>query len=825
MAENVDSTLKYGNFVLRKWNSNSQEFVLMSENVQKIVTVLGLVWDTENDTLQVKVPPGDVAMKLNKRSLMARLAQLFSPLGLVAPFVIKGKIRLARLHLLGFEWDQILNDKKHSKMETEEAQWWLNWLQKIEAVTKEKFSRCLRPDPEELLETELHCFMDASEEAFAAVIYTRNLYKDGSVKCNIVMAKTRVSPRKTLSVAKLELQAAVLGVRLMSYVQEGIRFEVQRRYFWTDSTCVRQWVRQTATFFKPFVSNRIGEIQMASDPGEWRHLPGKQNVADEATRSEMDDVIISKRWKNGPDFLYEQPDKWPKDLPPQKINVEVRSKWDFTAFPAKVVQAKCGSVHYGSFEKLVRVTAWSIHFIRRFMLKKTTEQRLEEEDFTLAELHLLKQAQRQHYMPELSVLQEKKPIPRKSCLLPLTPFIDEQGLLRVGGRVGNSKLVYDAKHPIIMHPENEVSKLIMLKAHLEHKHAGVNYVLAQIKQQYWIIHGREALKKVRSKCERCNRDYAKPMVQIMAELPKERTTPCPPFERISLDFFGPVTVAISRNKTDKRYGALFVCMTTRAVHIEMAGSLSTPDFLNAFRTFCNLRGQPKYIYSDNGTNFQGAKNLLEDPKLQLEWTQKHIKWQMQPPQAPHFGGIHEALVKSSKRAMMQIMTDEQRRRNLKEAELRLLFSEVTNFLNARPLTYVGNDPEDLIALTPNHFLLNRANPAVPLMKTEPMKYRDNFQYVQGLTEEIWKIWLTQYLPSLTARAKWRSQERNLKVGDRVFVVQDNIKRGDWLWGLVHEVHPNSDGIVRKATVKTKTGMLVRPITKLCLLEEGPKEEG
>ncbi|XP_059098443.1 uncharacterized protein LOC131892635 [Tigriopus californicus] len=269
----------------------------------------------------------------------------------------------------------------------------------------------------------------------------------------------------------------------------------------------------------------------------------------------------------------------------------------------------------------------------------------------------------------------------------------------------------------------------------------------------------------------------------MADLPKKRLIPSPPFYYTSVDYFGPFEIRVSRNKTEKRYGCLFACMVTRSVHLELAQSQSTPDFLNALRTFYNLRGKPRYLSSDNGTNFRGAEVELRqalsardrDPLLQEEMLKENIMWQFQPPSAPHFGGIHEALVKSSKRALYKAMTQAQQRQRLREFELRTLLSEVTGFLNSRPLTYVGGDPEDLQALIPNHFLIQRAskNLAPIPVNQKAVNPRGSYRFVQSIVEDVWRLWQSEYLPTLLAGSKWRSQERNLCVGDVVLVV-DNI---------------------------------------------------
>lgn len=299
----------------------------------------------------------------------------------------------------------------------------------------------------------------------------------------------------------------------------------------------------------------------------------------------------------------------------------------------------------------------------------------------------------------------------------------------------------------------------------------------------------------------------------MGELPDERMDfPAPPFTRISVDCFGPYQVTISRNKTDKRWGLIFACLTTRAVHLELLRGLSEDDFLESFRIFENLRGRPISIYSDNGTNFVAAAKTLTS-KIGLEW-------KFQPPRAPHWGGVHEALIKSVKRAMSAILEKEEKcLRNIKSDELRLIFSEVTGFLNSRPLTYEGNHPDEPSALTPNHFLLLRPNSIIPHGDFQSVNPRKHFQYLEMLVDAIWKRWINEYLPNLVTRPKWKTELMNLKVGDSVLLVDEQAPRGEWIGGTVESVHPGRDGKVRTATILTPQGSKMRPIIKLCLLSK------
>lgn len=223
------------------------------------------------------------------------------------------------------------------------------------------------------------------------------------------------------------------------------------------------------------------------------------------------------------------------------------------------------------------------------------------------------------------------------------------------------------------------------------------------------------------------------------------------------------------------------------------------------------------MYCDNGTNFIGAHNLLQE--LTTNRSDDEIKWKFLPPGAPHWGGIHEALVKSSKRTLTRVLEEEQgARRHLREHELRRALCEVIGILNSRPLTYESSDPGDARALTPNHFLIQRASIALPQGNYGSPNPRQHFHYVQSIVDKIWNRWTMEYLPSLLSRNKWTLKMDNLKVGDVVIIVGVSEPRGKWKTGTIREVHPGKDNLVRAVTVQTDEGIIKRPITKICPLE-------
>ena len=287
----------------------------------------------------------------------------------------------------------------------------------------------------------------------------------------------------------------------------------------------------------------------------------------------------------------------------------------------------------------------------------------------------------------------------------------------------------------------------------------------------------------------------------MADLPRPRLGyQSPPFTHTGVDYFGPMLVRHGR-KTEKRYGALFTCMTTRAVHIEIAHSLDTDSYLMAMRRMMARRGRPAHIWSDNGTNFVGAERELREGLKRLntehvcdQLSKDGVQWHFNPPSSPHFGGIWERLVQSAKRALKVVAG----KQCVSDETLLTFMAEVESLLNGRPLTHVSVDPRDEEALTPNHFLLGRANPNLPqdVVNDRDLCSRKRWKHAQVMTNHFWKRWLREYLPALTERRKWTKDVPNIAEGNLVLIVDENQPRGRWPIGRVLRPICGDDGVCR-----------------------------
>ena len=420
-----------------------------------------------------------------------------------------------------------------------------------------------------------------------------------------------------------------------------------------------------------------------------------------------------------------------------------------------------------------------------------------------------------------------------SSLLPLTPFTDDEGVLRVGGRLRNADIANEAKHQVILPSKHFVTDLIIRECHEISAHSGCEYVLAELRQKYWILKGRKSGKRIINSCIVCRKLKARSRPPLMGDLPAKRFGfSKPPFTYTGLDFFGPLKIKQGRARL-KRWGTIFTCMTIRAVHWEVTESLETDTFINTFRRFINRRGKPTVMLSDCGTNFKGADKELKENLKDLNQqkvgnfaTSNCIEWRFNPPGSPHMGGAWERLIRSVKHALKVVMKD----RIFTDFQLQTLFTEMENILNQRPLTKVSDDCNDFSALTPNHFL--HAGVTNNDVEFDEMPCtRKKWQQVQLASSHFWKRWLKEYLPTLTPRKKWRNQSTNLGIGDLVIVKDDDdMSSKRWNLGRIVKVNKGKDGVVRVATVKTAKGVYTRPAVKLFPLEEAqdvevPQEEG
>ena len=537
----------------------------------------------------------------------------------------------------------------------------------------------------------------------------------------------------------------------------------------------------------------------------------------------MKELLNNDLWFNGPSWLTQPDVNWPP------------SKFEIVEIPEKrpvVMNAAITTTDslilfnkFSSLGKLTRVVAYCWLFYHKLSKGRKFETNLSIDELEHATNSIIKLLQREVFREEVNALKSGRPI--KGKLAPLTPFLDPIGVLRVGGRLANADLPYHEKHPALLPRKHDFTTLLIREQHIRNYHAGAQATLYSIRKHYWIIDGRNAVKHVIHKCIVCYRVNPKTPNYLMGNLPKNRLVYKRLFLQSGVDYCGPFYIKDKRHRNRNKlkvYVAIFVCFATKAVHIELVSDLTTEAFLAALKRFFARRGRGSDLYSDNATNFQGAKNEIneifsllqsaEHNKVVSQFlTNERVKWHFIPPRAPHFGGLWEASVKSLKHHMRCVIGDTL----LTFEALSTYVIEIEAILNSRPLTPLSSDPNDLTALTPAHFLIGDSLTSLPERTLEgiPANRLSSWQHVQQLRQSFWTRWHKEYLHEQNVRKKWHTgATTSINVGDLVILQEDNTPPWRWNLGRITAIHPGADNIVRTATLKTLLGEYKRSIRKL-----------
>ncbi|XP_037825845.1 uncharacterized protein LOC119613850, partial [Lucilia sericata] len=756
MAKIVRTINSDGGFEMHNWLSNSKRVVnalecptlevkkCFEDPEGKFEKVLGMWWipSTDELTFFVKFGPEvfDEDIMPTKRSVLRVIMTIFDPLGLLGHFVIYAKIVLQEIWRSGVNWDEPL-------FEHEREKWW-TWVKMIPSIPNIRIPRCHR-FLNSSQNVQLHTFVDASIDAYAAVVFLRIEY-EGSVKCSLVASKTRVAPLKPISIPKLELMAAVIGLRLANFVVNEMSIKVHSKFFWSDSKDVLYWIRSDARKFQQFVSLRIGEILEGSHVKQWRWVPSALNVADDGTKwNSVPNLNFNTRWFLGPSFLNFDESEWPTSEfsnhpevhSEQLYRIEVKGP----TFPlSTIVPDPKNFSKWEIFRVSQRLVFKYIKVIMGSRLNMEFEPFIKHITISMVELFIFKACQEEVYFEEISALKSNKSISSKSNLYKISPYLDELGILRIKGRIDAILNVpIDVKRPIILPQKHRITYLFIDFYHRKYHHHHNEIIVNEIRQRFWISGLRAAVRSLSKACQLCKIKRAVPSTPKMGDLPIERLSSFTrPFHFTGVDYFGPIDIIIGRRR-EKRWGVLFTCMTIRAVHIEIAPSLSTDSFLMVLKQFTSRRGVPMRILSDNATNFRGASRFLKEEieKIstnELEQKYPEIEWVFIPPASPHMGGSWERMVRSIKSVLMDILPED----GLREEVLRSALADVENILNSRPLTYVPLESPEADALTPNHFLIGSSSGMRERVIPDGngLALSKNFRITSMLADRFWKRW-------------------------------------------------------------------------------------
>ena len=864
LVKDLTAVCLKGGFHLTKWISNNRGVLLSIPEEQRskilheldlyrdqlpVERALGLHWCVESDAFKFK-------MSLKKqphtrRGILSVVSSIYDPLGFLAPLTLSAKLILQDLCRRSIGWDD--------QIATTLQQQWIKWLNDLERVTEFAMDRCLKPpDFGQPTNCQLHHFSDASERGYGTVTYLRMQNNHNRIHVAFIQSKARVAPLKPVTIPRMELTAALLAVRVDTMLKVELQLPLEKSCFWTDSTSVLKYIRNEDRRFQTFVANRIASIRRATNVSQWRYIHTTQNPADEASRGLMiDRFLANRRWIEGPEFLQKAEEAWPVNILDSSIaadDPEVKKELMVNAVIIEDTQTATQRLmsYFSDWNRLKKSVAWFLK-IRKLLQEvvrkrkllsqeianisnKQMEQEMQQlkaafgvqiltpDDLVEAETSIIRFAQQERFPDEFAALSSGKcEVKKQSTIYKLDPILKD-GLLRVGGRLSKAAMPEETKHPVILSKDQHVSSLILKHIHEQLGHSGRNHVLSRLRRKYWITSANTATRKILSSCGFCRHHKGKLGEQKMADLPVERIIPdLPPFTNVGVDYFGPIEVKRGRS-LEKRYGVIFTCMACRAVHLEVAYSLDTDSCINALRRFICRRGQVSHLRSDNGTNFIGAERELREAlaalnhsKIQNAFLQEGIKWSFNPPTASHHGGVWERLI----RMVRRILTSVLHQQTLNDEGFHTVLCEVESILNDRPITKLSEDPNDLEALTPNHLLTMKRKPVLPpgLFDKDDLYIKRRWRQIQYMSDLFWKRWLREYLPLLQERQKWSKERRSLVSGDIVLIADPAAPRSSWLLGRVLQTYPDRKGLVRSAKVQTKSNILDRPVTKLCLLQE------
>ena len=799
---------------------------------------LGITWSLDSDMFMFHV--SEVQQPFTRRGILSTVNSLFDPLGFLAPVVIEGKILLRNLVQGTTDWDEPLSPQLLDV--------WENWTSSLKYLQDIKIPRMILNDSFTAAEHKtVHIFCDASEEAISSVGYLQAMVHN-DIQLGFIIGKAKVAPSHGHTVPRLELCSAVLAVEIAELISSHLHMPIDNFKFYSDSRIVLGYLNNTSRRFYTYVTNRVYRILSSTKPEQWFYVSSENNPADKATRPISASELLNCAWLNGPSFLKqgESSDNSASfALQDPDIDKEVRPE-------IKTLKTELGSdslnlgshrfERFSNWRKLIRAVSCLQHIAQTFHGDKcsngwhTCDESHTVHALSAAQNHIFRVVQHEIYHEEIECLKKGQPLPKSSPVIALSPYLDTENILRVGGRLDKSCLTEQEKHPILIPGRHNIAKLIIGHYHDAVYHQGRHITEGSIRSAgIWITNAKSLVSSFISKCVNCRKLRGKLSYQKMANLPPDRSEPSPPFTCVGVDCFGPWQIVSRRTRggqaASKRWGVMFTCLSTRAVHIEVIEELSSSSFINALRRLIAIRGPVRIFRSDRGTNFVGSTEDLgiqaintDDTQLKEFLSKNQSTWLFNPPHASHMGGVWERMIGVTRNILNSLLMDLPGG-GLTHEVLVTFLAEVSAIINSRPLVALTTDPDEPLPLTPSLLLTQKSLVDTGFCTQIDMKdmYKKQWKRVQVLADMFWTRWKDQYLQSLQNRRKWQDPKRNFCSGDVVLVRDKQSARNNWPVGIVQETYAGHDGLVRKVNVRVvndgRTSTFTRPVVELVLLVE------
>lgn len=802
--------------------------------------VLGVNWDSDRDTLLfdlATIVAFAKSLPPTKRSVLKLAAKIFDPLGMLTVFTINLKMFFQQLCIDKFAWDVELKGQHRKTYDS--------FVSEIESLQGIFIPRSLFQGNKQVKKVEMHGFSDASERAYASVVYLRVEYESGELDIKFIASKSKVCPLKSQSIPRLELLGALLLSKLVDSVHEILKDELNNitidRYYWVDSISALCWIRNTKPWTQ-YVRHRVSKILETSFREQWFHCPGVQNPADLPSRGKYGNLAANLFWWEGPGFLKLDPGEWPKAPNGSELEIEVAMKEKLKTVPnitRVMVASQIGSPpridevikleRFSDKGRLLRTLAWVLRFVSNLKHSVQKEEVNKEKmvsvsEVNAAEIMLVRSIQNESFAKEIVYLLSS-PTGRNHVKIPLyvnqfNLYLDDNSILRCRTRVSKASIAESSKKPILLPAKSRYSELVILDCHEKVFHNGTRETLNLLRQKYWVLRGRERVKYLIRRCILCRKLEGLPFKYAYCpDLPAFRVDESSPFSHVGVDFAGPLIVSDKiqlGQDNSKCYVCLFTCASTRAVHLELVENLTVEAFIRAYRRFCARRGLPATVISDNAKTFKSAskeiKKLFRSPRLKEYLTLRGVKWKFIVELAPFQGGYWERLVRSTKRCLVKIVG----RALLNFNELSTILVEIESVINSRPLTYVYDDSEGIsYPLTPSHLINGRNLDRLPndayfeIVHTyESLSKRA--RYHRRLLTQFTTCWKKEYLLGLLEAYKPKDNlsEPIIQINDIVILRNEQEKRSFWKLGKVVELLTGTDGTVRSARVQVAGGMKV-----------------